>query len=73
MNARLCAHARVRYGFCKELNIIVIAMCGMKLEDKKMTKDVKQIFDLEETIIIWYAIGVHWYGNALGKYDNNIL
>ena len=49
-------------------------MCGVKLMDKKLTKDPMQILDLNETIDqLAKANSVHWYGHVLRKDKNNFL
>ena len=49
-------------------------MCGVKLMDKKMTKDLMQMSDLNETIDqLAKANSVCWYGHALRKDENNFL
>ena len=49
-------------------------MCGVKLIDKKSTKDLMQMLDLNETIVqLARANSVRWYGHVLRKDKNNIL
>ena len=50
------------------------SMCGVKLMDKKLTKDLMLIFDLNEAIDqLAKANGVRWYGHVLRKDRNNFL
>ena len=47
-------------------------MCGVKLMDKMSTKNLMQMFDLNETIDqLAKANSVHWYGHVLKKDKNN--
>ena len=47
-------------------------MCGVKLMDKNLTKDITQMLDLNETLDqLARADSVHWYGHALRKDKNN--
>ena len=49
-------------------------MCGVKLMDKKSTKDLMQMLDLNATIDqLAKANGVRWYGYVLRKDKNNFL
>ena len=49
-------------------------MCGVKLVDKKSTKDLMQMLDLNETMDqLTKANSVCWYGHVLRKDENNIL
>ena len=49
-------------------------MCGVKLVDKKSTKDLMQVLDLNETIDqLAKANSVRWYGHVLRKDMNNFL
>ena len=49
-------------------------MCGVKLMDKKLTKDLMQMLDLNETIDqLAKANSVHWYEHVLRKDKNNFL
>ena len=49
-------------------------MYGVKLLDKKWTKDLMQILGLNETIgQLAKANCVHWYGHVLRKDRNNFL
>ena len=49
-------------------------MCGMKLVDKKITKDLMQVMDLEETIDqLQKTNTVCWYGHVLRKDNNKIM
>ena len=48
--------------------------CGVKLIDKKSTKDVMQMLDLNETIDqLAKASIVRWYGHVLRKDKSNFL
>ena len=50
------------------------SMCGVKLVDKKLTKDLMQMLDLNETIDqLARANSGHWYGHVLRKDKNNFL
>ena len=49
-------------------------MCGVKLVDKKSTKYLMQMLDLNETIDqLAKASSVSWHGHALRKDKNNFL
>ena len=49
-------------------------MCGVKLINKKSTKDVMQMLDLNEAIDqLAKANSVCWYGNVLRKDKYNFL
>ena len=49
-------------------------MCGLKLMDKKLTKDLMQMLNLNETTDqLAKANSVRWYGNVLRKDMNNFL
>ena len=48
---------------------MVINMCGVKLMDKKSTKDLMQMLDLNEAM----ANSVRWYGHVLRNNKNNFL
>ena len=49
-------------------------MCGVKLIDKKSTKDLMQMLDMNETIDqLAKSNSVRWYGHALRKDKNNFL
>ena len=49
-------------------------MCGVKLVDKKSTKDLMQMLDWNETIDqLAKANSVHWYGHVLRKDKTNFL
>ena len=53
---------------------MVINMCGVKLMDKKSTKDPLQMLDLNETVDhLAKANSVRWYGHVLRKDKNNFL
>ena len=46
-------------------------MCGVKLVDKELTKDLVQMLDLKETIDhLARANSVRWYGHVLRKDKN---
>ena len=46
--------------------------CGVKLMDKKSTKDLMQMSDLNETIDqLARANSVHWHGHKMRKNKNN--
>ena len=50
------------------------SMCGVKLMDKTLTKDLMQILDLNEAIDqLARANRVSWYGHVLRKDKNNFL
>ena len=54
--------------------IMVRSMCGAKLKDKKLTKDLMQTLDLNETMDqLAKANSVRWYGHVLRKDKNNFL
>ena len=49
-------------------------MCGVKLMEKKSTKDRMQMLDLNETIDqLTRDNSVCWYGHVLRKDENNFL
>ena len=49
-------------------------MCGVKLMDWKLIKDLMQMLDLNETIEqLAKANSVHWYEHVLRKDKNNFL
>ena len=49
-------------------------LCGVKLVDKKSTRDLMQMLDLNETIDqLAKANSVRWYGHVLRKDKTNIL
>ena len=49
-------------------------MCGVKSMDKKTTKDVMQMLDLNETMDqLANTNSVRWHGHVLRKYKNNLL
>ena len=49
-------------------------MCGVKVMDKKSTKHLLQMLDLNETIDqLAKANSVRWYGHVLRKDKNNFL
>ena len=49
-------------------------MCGVKLMDKKSTKDPMQMSNMIETIDqLAKANSVRWYGHVLRKDKNNLL
>ena len=48
---------------------MVRAMCGVKLMDKKRTKDLMELLGLEET----KANAVRWCGHVLGSEDGHVL
>ena len=53
---------------------MVINICGVKLMDKKSTKDIMQMLDLHETIgLLAKANGVRWYQHVLRKDKNDFL
>ena len=50
------------------------AMCDIKLVDKKMKKDIMQMFDLEGKIdLLAKANSFYWYGYVLRKDKNYLL
>ena len=50
------------------------SMCGVKLMDKKSTKDLMQMLDFNETFDqLAKANSVRWCGHVLRKYRNNFL
>ena len=50
------------------------SMCGVKLVDTKLTKDLMQLLDLNDTMDeLAKANSVRWYGHVLRKDKNNIL
>ena len=54
--------------------VIVRYMCGVKFVDKKLSKDLMRMLDMNETIYqLARSNSVHWYGHVLRKYINNIL
>ena len=49
-------------------------MCAVKLMDKKSTKDIMQMLDMNETMDqLAKANSVSWYGHVLRKDKNNFL
>ena len=49
-------------------------MCGVKLMEKKSTKDLMQMLNLNETIDqLAKFYSVRWYGHVLRKDRNNLL
>ena len=53
---------------------VAISICGVKLMDKKSSKDLMQMLDLNETIDqLEKANSVRWYGHVLRKDKNNFL
>ena len=53
---------------------IVRSMCGVKLLDRKSTRDLMQMLDLNEAIDQpARANSVRWYGHILKKDKNNFL
>ena len=53
---------------------MVRSMCGVKLMDKKLTKDLMQLLDLNVAINqLARANSVRWYGHVLRKDKNNFL
>ena len=53
---------------------MVRRMCGLKLMDKKLTNELMQLLDLNETIDqLARAHRVRWYGHVLRKDKNNFL
>ena len=49
-------------------------MCGVKLLEKKSTKDLMPMLDLGETVDhLVTDNGVRWYGHVLRKDKNNFL
>ena len=50
------------------------AMCGVKLMDKKITKELMEMLGLVESLeMIAKANAVRWYGHVLRREDGNIL
>ena len=50
------------------------SMCGVKLVDKKSTKDLLQMLDMYEAIDqLAKANSVRWYGHVLRNDKNNFL
>ena len=82
-----CVRSAMHYGsktLCQGLNeigiflrterIIVRNMCGVKLMDKKSTRDLMQIIDLNDTIHqLAEANSVRWSGHVLRQDKKNIL
>ena len=52
---------------------MVRRMFGVKIVDKKLTKYLMQMLDMNETIDLAKANCVRWYGHALRKYKKNIM
>ena len=53
---------------------MVRSMCGVKLVDKKSTKDLMLLLDLNESMDqLVRANSVRWYGRVLRKDKNNFL
>ena len=53
---------------------MVGSMCGVKLADKKLTKDLMQMLDMNETIDqLANANSVRWHGHLLRKDKNSFL
>ena len=52
---------------------IVRRMCRVKLVDKKLTRDLMQMLDLNETVDqLAKSNSVRWYGHVLRKDKNNL-
>ena len=49
-------------------------LCGVKVVDKVLTRDLMQMLDMNETIdLLTRANSVRWYGHVLRKHKNNLL
>ena len=68
-------HGRIMVGILQRTGKATVrSMCGVKLVDKKVTKDLMQMLELNETIDQFSkASSVHWYGHVLRKDKNNFL
>ena len=57
-----------------ERAIMIRAMCGVKLMDKKNTEELMVMLGLKETIDkLAKANGVHWYRDVLRREEDDIL
>ena len=53
---------------------MVIAMCGVKLKERKRSDDLMLMLGLNETIgQLAMAISVCWYGHVLSREDGHVL
>ena len=60
--------------FEKNRGAMLRAMCGVKLMDKKITKELMEMLGLVESLeMIAKANAVRWYGHVLRREDGNIL
>ena len=54
--------------------LMVRAMCGAKLVEKKRTDDLMEMLGLKETAVqMAKANGVRWYGHGLRRDDGHFL
>ena len=53
--------------------VMVRAMCGVKLMDKKRTEDLMELLGLETQVQMAKANAVRWYGHVLRSEDGHIL
>ena len=54
--------------------VMVRAMCGAKLMEKKRPEDVMEMLGLKETVVeMAKANGVRWYGHMLRRDDGHFL
>ena len=54
--------------------VMVRAMCGVKLMEKKRTEDLKEMLGLKEKALqMAKANGVRWYGHVLRRDDGHVL
>ena len=75
MEAIRFAYLRMIVGILQRTETIMVrSMCGVELMDKKSTKDLMQMLDLNETMdMLVKANSVRWYGYVLRKDENNFL
>ena len=73
----VCLIGRYRYGVklvTGNKGAMVRSMCGVKLVNKKLAKDLMQLLDLNETIEhLSKAISARWCGHVMRKDKNNTL
>ena len=82
-----CVRSAMLYGsetWCFRENEVIIlrrterammrSMCGVKLEDRKITEDLMKMLGLKETLgKMAQANGVRWYGHVVRRYEESIL
>ena len=53
---------------------MVRAMCGVKLQDRRSTEDLREMLGFDEPLeLLARSNGVRWYGHVLRKDDERVF